>query len=409
MALPLEDFPPLTNTSILGPSPAPLVTSYADNLSSPSLSAPFPVDFVPPAQKLAFVSEDLSEGAAIWSLSLVGYSLGQRPFYERLLSSMRKVWKLKGELSLLSMADARAPSRSKPPNPPVTPNVAPTVFIPPQIPFAENIPVLKTSSTSVPKLPSTSSDKERIIPNLNSPTKSISEGSSSSSGNTSLSSGPPPTSIPTSNKFEGLASDGTLPSDADPPDPSITNYSTLISGQETSSPTTSNLLSTVTWFKYIWHKKFALHFSVYAWMAILGKLKTYDVLLRRHIYTPSECSFCRVHQETHSHLLFECDFSFSVLSSLLPSVSAFLLRPNISQVFEFLDNTLQLHTLEKNFCFLVVCCSTYFIWRERNNRRFSGKWESPNTVTANIKHAIRLKVKRWKNSEHLFHKFPGFV
>ncbi|KAL0913878.1 hypothetical protein M5K25_017370 [Dendrobium thyrsiflorum] len=168
-------------------------------------------------------------------------------------------------------------------------------------------------------------------------------------------------------------------------------------------------LEQVTWFKYIWHKKFALRFSVYAWMAILGKLKTYDVLLRRHIYTPSECSFCRVHQETHSHLLFECDFSFSVLSSLLPSVSAFLLRPNISQVFEFLDNTLQLHTLEKNFCFLVVCCSTYFIWRERNNRRFSGKWESPNTVTANIKHAIRLKVKRWKNSEHLFHKFPGFV
>ncbi|KAL0904359.1 hypothetical protein M5K25_026453 [Dendrobium thyrsiflorum] len=46
-----------------------------------------------------------SSGTSLWTLSLVGYSIGQRPYYERLLSAMNKIWTLKGSLSLLSLAD----------------------------------------------------------------------------------------------------------------------------------------------------------------------------------------------------------------------------------------------------------------------------------------------------------------
>ncbi|KAI0504295.1 hypothetical protein KFK09_015247 [Dendrobium nobile] len=54
------------------------------------------MSFFSPSHKLSFKSEDLSEGSSLWSHSLVGYSIGQRPYYERLLSAMKKAWNLKG-------------------------------------------------------------------------------------------------------------------------------------------------------------------------------------------------------------------------------------------------------------------------------------------------------------------------
>ncbi|KAI0527705.1 hypothetical protein KFK09_003310 [Dendrobium nobile] len=63
----------------------------------------FPMTFVPPEQKLSFKTDDLSEGISFWNLFLVSYSIGQRPYYKRLLASMNKLWKLKGSLSLISL------------------------------------------------------------------------------------------------------------------------------------------------------------------------------------------------------------------------------------------------------------------------------------------------------------------
>ncbi|XP_020692280.1 uncharacterized protein LOC110106668 [Dendrobium catenatum] len=105
MASPSQDFPPLPNSSVLGLPPSGL--SYADNVSAPA-SKPntFPVSFFSPGQKkLSFNVNDLSEGKSIWNNALIGYSLGPRPYYERLLKAMQKLWPLKGSMSLLSMAD----------------------------------------------------------------------------------------------------------------------------------------------------------------------------------------------------------------------------------------------------------------------------------------------------------------
>ncbi|XP_020679641.1 uncharacterized protein LOC110097546 [Dendrobium catenatum] len=107
MATDPSGFPPLPGSSILGAIPLSLPpVTYASNLSaSPSYSDEFPMSFVSPAKKLSFKTDDLSEGKSFWNLSLVGYSIGQRPYYERLLAAMNKAWKLKGSFSLLSLAD----------------------------------------------------------------------------------------------------------------------------------------------------------------------------------------------------------------------------------------------------------------------------------------------------------------
>ncbi|XP_020673666.1 uncharacterized protein LOC110093193 [Dendrobium catenatum] len=105
MASPSLDFPPLPSASVLGNPPT--VLSYADNVSAPA-SKPnvFLVSFFSPGQKkLSFNSNDLSEGKTIWNNALIGYSLGPRPYYERLLKAMQRLWPLKGFMSLLSLAD----------------------------------------------------------------------------------------------------------------------------------------------------------------------------------------------------------------------------------------------------------------------------------------------------------------
>ncbi|XP_020699745.2 uncharacterized protein LOC110112012 [Dendrobium catenatum] len=98
------DFPPLTTSTTTGPHAGGV--SYAANVSaSSSKPTPFPVTYFTPTHKLSFKADDLSEGKSIWTSALIGYSLGPRPYYERLLKAMLKLWQLKGSLSLLSLAD----------------------------------------------------------------------------------------------------------------------------------------------------------------------------------------------------------------------------------------------------------------------------------------------------------------
>ncbi|KAI0498243.1 hypothetical protein KFK09_021484 [Dendrobium nobile] len=52
----------------------------------------------------------------------------------------------------------------------------------------------------------------------------------------------------------------------------------------------SHLLE-IRWFKFIWHKKHALRYACFAWMTMIGKLKTADMLLHRGIQVFQECSF----------------------------------------------------------------------------------------------------------------------
>ncbi|KAI0491984.1 hypothetical protein KFK09_026247 [Dendrobium nobile] len=106
MALSVQDFPPLLGSSLLGAPSIPPPSTYASNLAAPPVSRDaWPMSYSKPEKKLSFSSKDLSEGKSLWNLSLVGYSLGPRPYYERLRLAMKKAWKLKGDLSLLSLAD----------------------------------------------------------------------------------------------------------------------------------------------------------------------------------------------------------------------------------------------------------------------------------------------------------------
>ncbi|PKU78781.1 Putative ribonuclease H protein [Dendrobium catenatum] len=154
-----------------------------------------------------------------------------------------------------------------------------------------------------------------------------------------------------------------------------------------------------SWNNIIWHSKFALRYSCYSWMAVVGGLKTADALNSRNISVPMNCSLYHEHIEKVTHLFFECSYSFVVISKLIPPVKRFLLRPTILQLGEWIDGEAIGNLHVKSLYHLLTCCAIYFIWRERNNRRFGNSVNCYTTTVLCIKKAVLEKVLKWRNNE----------
>lgn len=153
---------------------------------------------------------------------------------------------------------------------------------------------------------------------------------------------------------------------------------------------------TVPWHNLIWHRKCALRFSAYAWMAFKRGLKMFDVLLSRGIPISNKCYFCDFEQEYIAHMYFECSFTFSIIKHFLPWLGNRLMRPNLYQA---LDSVLDqgLVAPRANFHLLNACATIYFIWRAQNDRIFGIIVDCQATVIAKIINAIARKTSSWKD------------
>ncbi|KAL0912348.1 hypothetical protein M5K25_018315 [Dendrobium thyrsiflorum] len=103
---PPSSFPPFLNSSIPSTSnkpPNPL--HFLGALASSPLPCDFSISpFPTPDEIIDFPTEDIADAVGEWNFALVGYSLGKRPFYEALLSTVTNLWKLKGTLKLISLS-----------------------------------------------------------------------------------------------------------------------------------------------------------------------------------------------------------------------------------------------------------------------------------------------------------------
>ncbi|KAL0914872.1 hypothetical protein M5K25_015257 [Dendrobium thyrsiflorum] len=165
--------------------------------------------------------------------------------------------------------------------------------------------------------------------------------------------------------------------------------------------------SVLEWHKLVWHKHHALKYSIYTWIALNNGLKTADELIKRNIVVNNDCPLCYSQSESANHILFECDYSFTVLSKLIPYLGEFLLRPRLMQVLLFLGERPFILNKQREFYLLIVCCTTYYLWRERNDRRFSSNFKSTSTLCSLIKSAVVAKTSKWKNVEDLIVSWPA--
>ncbi|KAL0921107.1 hypothetical protein M5K25_008142 [Dendrobium thyrsiflorum] len=146
-----------------------------------------------------------------------------------------------------------------------------------------------------------------------------------------------------------------------------------------------------TWVKFIWYKRHVLRYSVFAWLTMVGGLKTASELTKRHILVDLLCPLCHNYPESSSHLFFDCDYSHSIITKLIPDCNFLLLRPNLLQIFDWVHDCPNTPPLQKRFYYLIITCTIYFVWRERNERRFAQSSSSSSTTIRKIINAVQSK------------------
>ncbi|XP_028553737.1 uncharacterized protein LOC110110121 [Dendrobium catenatum] len=161
-------------------------------------------------------------------------------------------------------------------------------------------------------------------------------------------------------------------------------------------------LEPVQWSNFIWFKHHVTRFSIFTWMAFRNGIKTADVLISRGISVAPECIFCKDERETLNHLLFGCNFTYHILIHTPPRMKCMLLRPNLWQVFNSIDEG-DMDSNTKSFCYLLLSAIVYFIWKARNDRSFGNILECQTTVISMIKRAVRYKTFKRKCFQHLQH------
>ncbi|KAL0926686.1 hypothetical protein M5K25_002930 [Dendrobium thyrsiflorum] len=160
----------------------------------------------------------------------------------------------------------------------------------------------------------------------------------------------------------------------------------------------------VEWHHYVWHKKKCLRYSVFSWLAFKGGLKTVDALARRNITVSDPvCPLCLSDMESLKHIFFDCNYSFSVISSFLPSFQSFYLRPSLSQAFQHVSNLHETKVVKRGLL-LTLNAIIYHLWRERNNRRFNSTSICTVSIAKLISKAIKFKLSSWKYKEYLLEK-----
>nr|GEV31126.1 hypothetical protein [Tanacetum cinerariifolium] len=79
-----------------------------------------------------------------------------------------------------------------------------------------------------------------------------------------------------------------------------------------------NQSSEITWTKLVWFSQCIPKQSFILWMAIQGKLMTWDRITKWGSYDMNVCTLCKENDESHDHLFFKCNFSQTILRKLKP-------------------------------------------------------------------------------------------
>lgn len=148
----------------------------------------------------------------------------------------------------------------------------------------------------------------------------------------------------------------------------------------------------VPWHKSLWFKGYALNYALYAWLAINGGLKTFEVLSYRGIGTLLNCLQCGKEVDSHSHLFSSCSFSLSPIRNVLTIGSFFLLEPSILQVFISID--VVEHSTLRRLNLLITVITIDEIWKERNRRDYNTDLSEASVLIKHIKLKVAHKIRR---------------
>ncbi|GJX80091.1 RNA-directed DNA polymerase, eukaryota, reverse transcriptase zinc-binding domain protein [Tanacetum coccineum] len=152
----------------------------------------------------------------------------------------------------------------------------------------------------------------------------------------------------------------------------------------------------VPWRKLVWFSQNVPRHAFMLWLAISQKLKTQDRMEKWLGFQDVKCSLCSSGSESHNHLFFECSYSLEVWNHFkelvkwnfapiaLPDIVHYAVgRPINRSIWSILQR-------------LTIGALVYFIWQERNLRRFQDKCRPVSELCGIIRDNVRLRLMSLK-------------
>ncbi|XP_071694714.1 uncharacterized protein [Rutidosis leptorrhynchoides] len=163
----------------------------------------------------------------------------------------------------------------------------------------------------------------------------------------------------------------------------------------------------VRWYHVIWFSKCIPRHAFIAWLLMNEKLKTHDKMrawdLNGSNNGPLVCSLCKLQQDSHDHLFFECMYSNQVWHM----IKRYITIPGISDKWKIIVERLipfaQRKVARVMVTKILFSATVYYIWLERNSRLFKGEARDPKKLVDIIHGTVRLKLMsvKFKESQHV--------
>ncbi|GJT39229.1 RNA-directed DNA polymerase, eukaryota, reverse transcriptase zinc-binding domain protein [Tanacetum coccineum] len=141
-------------------------------------------------------------------------------------------------------------------------------------------------------------------------------------------------------------------------------------------------------------------------MAVKRKLQTQDRMMAWNNNNDMKCPLCKKVNDSHNHLLFECDFSRIIWEDLKVKMEEKSLSNNWDALINQYAGSVCNNSIRSILKRIVFATAVYNIWKERNNRLFAGKVKDDKIVLKIISENVKLqllglKVKKTSNVERI--------
>ncbi|KAL4271501.1 hypothetical protein GQ457_13G006210 [Hibiscus cannabinus] len=134
--------------------------------------------------------------------------------------------------------------------------------------------------------------------------------------------------------------------------------------------------------------------SVVLWMSILNRLPTFDRLQGMGMILENHCILCEAGAESRNHLFADCLFSRHIWNSILGMCGLTRRMLDWEGELNWLCTCLKGKSLIVFILRLAWCSYVYFIWEERNHRRYRGHSRDCNSVLACVKEVVNTRVQK---------------
>ncbi len=140
-------------------------------------------------------------------------------------------------------------------------------------------------------------------------------------------------------------------------------------------------------FAHLWKLNLPLKVKIFVWLVLRRRMLTADLLLKRGWNGNGNCALCLGANETADHLFAGCAFTNSLLESLVLRKAAVRTSTGVSQLWgvsERHSGALSRSELSS------IAATWWFVWLERNRRRFDDKRRGPGILQGEIRGQLEL-------------------